>query len=41
MQTREEVREDITALLTDRAGQEALTKLIEEAKRTAKIEIYI
>jgi parvulin-like peptidyl-prolyl isomerase len=41
MQTLEEVREDIRALLTDRARQEALTKLIEEARRTAKIESSI
>ena len=41
MQTLEEVRDDIKALLSDRAEQEALAKLIEEARRTAKIEIYI
>jgi peptidyl-prolyl cis-trans isomerase C len=41
MQTLDEVREDIKALLSDRASQEGLTKLIEDARRTAKIEIYI
>jgi parvulin-like peptidyl-prolyl isomerase len=41
MQSLDEVRGDITALLTDREQQEALDKLIEEARRTAKIEIYV
>ena len=41
MQTFDDVREDIKTLLSDRAEEEALAKLIEEAKRTAKIEIYI
>ena len=41
MQTFDEVQEDIKRLLTDRAEQEALAKLIEEARRMAKIEIYI
>jgi peptidyl-prolyl cis-trans isomerase C len=41
MQTFDEVREDIRTLLGDRAEQDALAKLIEEAKRTARIEIYI
>ena len=41
MQTLDDVRGDIRTLLTDRAQQEALDKLIEEARRTAKIEIYI
>jgi peptidyl-prolyl cis-trans isomerase C len=40
MQTIEEVREDIKMLLTDRAEQEGLSKLIEEARRTAKVQIY-
>jgi foldase protein PrsA len=39
-QTFDEVREDIKTLLSDRAEQETLTRLIEEAKRSAKIEIY-
>jgi peptidyl-prolyl cis-trans isomerase C len=41
LQKFDEVRDDIAALLTDRTDQEALAKLIEEAKRTAKIEIYL
>ena len=41
MQTFDDVRGDIRTLLSDRAQQEALDKLIEEARRTAKIEIYI
>ena len=41
MQTLDEVRGDITALLTVRAEQEALAKLIEEAKRKGKIETYM
>jgi parvulin-like peptidyl-prolyl isomerase len=41
MQTVDDVRGDIRTLLTDRAQQEVLDKLIEEARRTAKIEIYI
>jgi peptidyl-prolyl cis-trans isomerase C len=41
LQSLDEVREDIRALLIDRAGQEALARLIDEAKRTAKIEIDI
>ena len=41
MQTLDEVRGDIRALLNDRAEQETLEKLIEEARRTAKIEILI
>jgi len=41
MQTRDEVRSDIRALLTERAEQEGLSTVIEEARRTAKIEIYI
>jgi peptidyl-prolyl cis-trans isomerase C len=41
MQTLDEVRADITALLTDRAEQDGLSKAIEGARRTAKIEIYI
>ena len=41
MQTLDDVRGDIRTLLTDRAQQEALDKLVEEARRTAKIEIYI
>ena len=41
MQTLDEVRGDIRTLLADRAEQEGLSKLIEEARRTAKIEIYI
>ena len=41
MQTLDDVRGDISTLLTDRAQQEALGKLVEEARRTAKIEIYI
>ena len=41
MQTLDEVRTDIRALLTDRAEQEGLSKAIEEARRTAKIEIYV
>ena len=41
MQALDDVRGDIRTLLTDRAQQEALNKLIEEARRTAKIEIHI
>jgi peptidyl-prolyl cis-trans isomerase C len=41
MQTRDEVRSDIRTLLTERAEQEGLSTVIEEARRTAKIEIYI
>ena len=41
LQTLDDVRGDIRTLLTDRAQQEALDKLIEEARRAAKIEIYI
>jgi peptidyl-prolyl cis-trans isomerase C len=41
MQTLDEVRGDIRTLLTERAEQEGLSTLIEEARRTAKIEIYI
>jgi peptidyl-prolyl cis-trans isomerase C len=41
MQTRDEVRSDIRALPTERAEQEGLSTVIEEARRTAKIEIYI
>ena len=41
MQTLDEVRGDIKTLLGERAEQERLSKLIEEARRTAKIEIYI
>jgi peptidyl-prolyl cis-trans isomerase C len=41
LQTRDEVRSDIRTLLTERAEQEGLSTLIEEARRTAKIEIYI
>ena len=41
MQTLDEVRADIRTLLTERAEQEGLSKLIEEARKTAKIEIYI
>jgi peptidyl-prolyl cis-trans isomerase C len=41
MQTLDEVRGDIRTLLGERAEQEGLSKLIEEARRTAKIEIYI
>ena len=41
MQTVDEVRGDIKTLLGERAEQESLSKLIEEARRAAKIEIYI
>jgi len=41
MQTLDEVRGDIKTLLGERAGQESLSKLIEEARRAAKVEIYI
>jgi peptidyl-prolyl cis-trans isomerase C len=41
MQTLDDVRGDIRELLTTRAEQEALDRLIEEARRTAKIAIYI
>ena len=41
MQMLDEVRGDIRTLLTERAEQEGLAKQIEEARRTAKIEIYI
>ena len=41
MQTLDEVRADIRGLLTDRAEQDGLSKAIDEARRTAKIEIYI
>jgi peptidyl-prolyl cis-trans isomerase C len=41
MQTVDEVRADIRALLADRAEQEGLSKAIEDARRTANIEIYI
>jgi peptidyl-prolyl cis-trans isomerase C len=41
MQPLDEVRADIRGLLTDRAEQEGLSKAIEEARRKAKIEIYI
>jgi hypothetical protein len=41
MQTLDDVRGDIRTLLTDRAQQEALDRLVAEARRTAKIEIYI
>ena len=37
MQTLDDVRGDIRTLLTDRAQQETLDKLIEEARRTAKV----
>jgi len=40
-QTLDEVRGDIRTLLTERAEQEGLATSIEEARRTAKIEIYI
>ena len=41
VQTLDEVRGDIKTLLGERAEQESLSKLIEEARRSAKIEIYI
>jgi peptidyl-prolyl cis-trans isomerase C len=41
MQTLDEVRADIRALLTDRAEQEVLSKAIEEARQKVKVEIYI
>ena len=41
MQTLDEVRGDIKTLLGERAEQESLSNLIEEARRAAKIEIYI
>jgi parvulin-like peptidyl-prolyl isomerase len=41
MQTLDEVRGDIKTLLGERAEQESLSKLIEEARRAAKVEIYI
>lgn len=41
MQTLDDVRGDIRALLTDRTQQEALDTIIDEARRTAKIDIYI
>jgi peptidyl-prolyl cis-trans isomerase C len=41
MQTFEEVRGDIQALLSERTEQEALDRLIDEARRAAKIELYI
>ena len=41
MQTLDEVRGDISTLLAERAEQEGLATQIEEARRTAKIEIYI
>ena len=41
MQTLDEVRGDIKTLLGERAGQESLSKLIEDARRAAKVEIYI
>ena len=41
MQTLDEVRGDIKTLLGERAAQESLSKLIEEARRAAKVEIYI
>jgi peptidyl-prolyl cis-trans isomerase C len=41
LQPLDEVRRDIKALLTDRASQEGLAKLIEDARRTAKVETYI
>jgi peptidyl-prolyl cis-trans isomerase C len=41
MQTVDEVRADIRALLADRAEQEGLSKAIEDARRTAKVEIFI
>ena len=37
----DEVRADVRGLLIERGQQEGLTKLIEEARRTAKIEILI
>ena len=37
----DEVRADVRELLIERGQQEGLTKLIEEARRTAKIEILI
>ena len=41
MQSLDDVRGDIRTLLADRAQQEALDRLIEEARRTVKIDIYI
>ena len=41
MQTLDDERADIRTLLTERAEQDGLSKAIEEARRTAKIEIYI
>ena len=41
MQPLDEVRGDIRTLLAERAEQDGLSKVIEEARRTAKIEIYI